>query len=55
MKSHYEFTVIMSECQFNPETRNWELPARFFADLEADSTLYFSSKYEASKYVYGRI
>lgn len=55
MVSEYVYRAIMSQLQYNYDTKEWGLPSRCFKDFEPDQILYFSSKYEAHKFVYEKL
>jgi len=55
MVSEYIYRQIMDQAEYNYNTKEWELPGKCFKEFEADSTLYFSSKHELSKFVYNQL
>ncbi len=49
--TQYQYTSVMSLCEYDYEAKLWTLPGRCFVGMEEDSVLLFNTKYEAHTFV----
>lgn len=55
MVTHYEYTAIMNQVEYDPESKEWRLLGKYLKDHIEDYVLRFSSRYEAHQYVYNHL
>lgn len=49
------YTSIMSQLEYNYSTKDWILVKNPFKEFQNDIPMYFSSRYEASNFIYDQM